>query len=189
MSVGRAHAFDGLIRSSVVEVTAAARRAISEYSDSAPRPGDVLGIGGRVLPGGHRAYVDAFIAAAERGGVRRHAQRGTVHLLDQHDVAAILRVSEVVVDDVVDQVVGQRVDEVALPIVAQPEWSVALHHLDLQIAGEAEAVAQQRQALAQRADGLGASPAKQTVMNAAPSGQTRRSRNTLHNMEIRGHLT
>ena len=48
-----------------------------------------------------------------------------MHLLDQHGVPAVLRVSEVVVDDLVDQLVGQRVDEVALPVVAQPERRIA----------------------------------------------------------------
>ena len=44
ISVGCAHAFDGLIRSSVVEVAAAARRALLERGGRAPRPGDVVGV-------------------------------------------------------------------------------------------------------------------------------------------------
>jgi len=36
--------------------------------------------------------------------------------------------------------------------MAQPKRQIALHHLDLQVAGEAETVTQHRQALAQRAD-------------------------------------
>ena len=50
VAVGRAHAFDGLIRSSVVEVAAAAGRALLERGGRAPRPGDVVGVTGGVLP-------------------------------------------------------------------------------------------------------------------------------------------
>src|SRR6478735_12650771 len=57
ISVGRAHAFDGLVGSSVVEVTAAARRALLERGGRAPRPGDVGGVRGRVLPRGGGADV------------------------------------------------------------------------------------------------------------------------------------
>jgi len=99
VSVRRAHAFDGLVWSSVVEVAAAAGPALPERGGRAPRLGDVGGVRGRVLPGGHGAHVEALLPAAERGGVRGHAQRGAVHLLDQHLVPAVRRVSEVVVDD------------------------------------------------------------------------------------------
>jgi len=61
ISVGCAHAFDGLIRSSVVEVAAAARRVLRERGGRAPRPGDVDGVRGRVLPRGGGADVEVAL--------------------------------------------------------------------------------------------------------------------------------
>ena len=64
------------------------------------------------------ADVEAGIAAAERSRVGRHPPRRAMHRLDQNLILAVLRVGEIVLDDLVDEVVGQCAHEVALPVVA-----------------------------------------------------------------------
>ena len=121
--VGCSHTIDGFFQGSVVDVASAGQGMRLDFGSGAPRPRDVVVVGGRVLPDRQCAYVEARQPAAECRGARGHAGGGPVNWLQQHLVPAIERVAEVVLDDLVDKPIGRRVDEMTLPVMTQPERS------------------------------------------------------------------
>src|SRR5262245_11811048 len=111
-----AHALDGLVGLHVVHVAAADRPRLEGRRGGA-RPLDGLLVEGSVQPGGHHADVECSIAEAEGRASPVDVLRRAVKRLDQH-LPGRSPQRHHSFEQLVDQLIRQLADEVALPVVA-----------------------------------------------------------------------